>query len=374
VNLETLNTVYPRASKRSKEDKEFYTRASGIPALLQDKREPWYGMWKVIRNASVEKIMQIYKTLGCTYDLTNGESDAEPFVNAVVDILRTRGAVESEGCLILDVKRESDVKPMPPIILQKANGGDLYSTSDVSTVYYRYHDFKPDEFIYVADFRQELHFEQVFRAVRIGGFVPSDVKLTHVAYGTMNGKDGKPFKTRSGDTVKLDEVIKLVTEKAGERIRENGKDESGIALAVGLASLKFADLGNTVRKDYVFDIDKFTAFEGKTGAYVLYTIARINSICTAVKKFDAKNVELSPAVREIYMAVVKLADAYTVASETYSLNGIVEATWNLANKFNILHANENIRENAGNLKTAHLVRTVLKFALDTLAIPYVEAM
>jgi len=387
LTLDMLNEIYPAASKRSKEDETFYKRAEEITALLQKKTEPWFSMWQSIRAISVAAIMSSYKTLGCTFDTQKGESDAADDVPKVIELLKKHGAHESEGCLILDVKKDSDLKPLPPVILQKSNGGDLYATSDLAMLYGRYRAFKPQEFIYCTDARQELHMEQVFRASKIGKLVPSETKLTHVAYGTMNGADGKPFKTRAGDTIKLDDIIKMVTESAQKRIKTSPKtpqNDPFLAQKVGISALKFADLSNSVRKDYIFDVDKFTAFEGKTGPYLLYTVARINSI---LKKSHSESIGFksppvlcvtfkanTPAVRAIVIAVVKLCDAFQSASENYTLNGIVEAAWALANKFNALYANETILGNAENVAAAALTRAALLFALDTLAIEPVEEM
>ena len=367
VDLDTFNVLYPRASGRNKTEPEFRERAADITAKLQNKVEPYFTLWQHIRKISVDKIRESYETLGCTFDTYCGESDAAPFVDEVIAKLRTHGAHQSQGCLVLDVAHENETRPMPPVILQKTNGGDLYATSDIATIYYRAKKYHPNQFVYTSDFRQELHMEQVFRTARIGGLVPADTVLTHVSYGTMNGHDGKPFKTRSGDTVKLDDIIKMVTDYALKKMQ---KPDREVAQKIGLAALKFGDLANTVRKDYVFDIEKFTAFEGKTGPYLLYTIARINSI---LEKDKTKPTDTAPT-REVSTAVVKLADAYTLVTETYSLNPIVDAAYNIANKFNVLYANETIIGNAKNIATARLAHCALEIALDTLAIPTVKEM
>jgi arginyl-tRNA synthetase len=366
VTLEMLNEIYPKASKRSKLEPEFYKRAEEITAELQQKHAPWFAKWRQIRGVSVGAIMESYTTLGCTFDTTKGESDACADIPKVIEILKKNGAHESEGCLILEVKKDGDTKPLPPVILQKSNGGALYSTTDIATLYARFKAFKPHVFVYLADARQELHIEQVFRAARSGGIVSGDTILKHVAYGTINGSDGKPFKTRSGDTVNLNDIIKMVTAEAQKRMKHG--DEKG-AQIVGLAALKFADLINNVRKDYVFDSEKFMAFEGKTGPYLLYTVARINSI---LKKTGDMKFETPP--REIVLAAVKLADAYVGAAENFTVNGIVEAAWNLANKFNNLYGAETILGNAQNTNAARLTRTALLFALNTLAIDTVDEM
>jgi len=371
VTLDTFNEVYPAASKRSKTEHEFRAYAEEITLELQNKTQPYFSLWQHIRKISVDKISESYKTLNCTFDTLKGESDAQPYINEVLAILKKHGAYESNGCLVMDVKTDSDKKPMPPVILQKGNGGDLYATTDIATIYYRYKNFKPDEFIYCTDFRQELHIEQLFRVAVKANLVPPQTKLTHVSYGTMNGTDGKPFKTRSGETVKLDDVIGIVTEAAAKRVKNPSQVGDLTAQKIGLAALKFADLSNNVRKDYVFDIDKFTSFEGKTGPYLLYTIARINSIFNKADSGSAANVLLN---RDILMKVIKLADSYTVSAQNYTLNGIVDAAYELAAEFNLFYANVKIADNPSALALCKVVKTALLFALDTLAIQPVDEM
>ena len=375
VRAENLNEIYPKASARNKTDKKFADRAADITAKLQKKTEPFYGIWQKIREISVDNIQKSYAVLNCKFDIIGGESRATEHVPTVIEIMKKHGAHESDGCLIIDVSTPADTAPMPPVILQKQNGGDLYATSDIASIYDRIKKYKPAEIIYCVDFRQELHLEQVFRAVKIAG-IAENTKFTHVSYGTMNGKDGKPFKTRSGDTVRLDDVFALVTEAAAKRMQ---KPNENTARTVGLAALKFGDLINSVRRDYVFDIEKFTAFEGKTGAYLLYTIARINAVLKKSGKDtghgDQKSpTQLSPLVRAVYAATMKLTDAFTTAIENYTLNAVADAAWAVANKFNLLYAAETIAGNATNTKAAQVTRTALCFALDILAIDTVDEM
>jgi len=257
--------------------------------------------------------------------------------------------------------------------LQKGNGGDLYATTDITTIYHRYKKYKPDEFVYLTDSRQELHFKQIFRVATKGGLVPPTTKLTHIGFGTMTGSDGKPFKTRAGETIKLDEVIHLVTDAASKRQQvTNAKS----AKRIGIAALKFADMSNNVRKDYVFDIDKFTSFEGKTGPYLLYTIARMNSIFKKSNLSPDCTLSIADCTlsRDIVIKAVKLADSYTIAAANYTLNGIVDAAYELAAAFNLLYANEKIADNPNYLAITRLVRISILFALDTLAIKPVDEM
>ncbi|MDR0462379.1 MAG: arginine--tRNA ligase [Christensenellaceae bacterium] len=396
TDLDTLNAIYPAASKRSKEDPEFYKRAESITAMLQQKARPYFGLWRTIRDVSVNRIKESYKILNCTFDTFKGESDASEYIDEVLEILKKRGATKSEGCLVFDVKTETDTAPMPPVILQKSNGGELYATTDIATAYYRYKKYKPDQFIYINDARQSLQMEQNFRVLKKGGLVPESVQFTHVPFGTMNGTDGKPFKTRAGDTIKLDEVIQMVTDAAEKKMRAvtaDSKKNLEVAQLIGISALKFADLCNNVRKDYIFDIEKFTSFEGKTGPYLLYTVARINSIfkkmgATAFADISSPTSSLrcglwsseksatpwSNPIRDILRAAVKLADSYTSATQVYSLNPIVDATYNLAAQFNLLYANESIQKSDDNLFIAAFVKICLLFALDTLAITPVDEM
>ncbi|MCL2228638.1 MAG: arginine--tRNA ligase [Firmicutes bacterium] len=372
LTIEMLNVLYPQASKRKSEDKKFHARAEELTLKLQRSEEPWFTKWKEIMDVSVPRIKENYDALGCTFDTFEGEYKAQQFIPKIIaDFQKKKVVQESDGCIIMDVKTDSDTRPMPPIIISKSNGGDLYSTTDIGTIFYRQKENNPDEHVYITDFRQDLHFEQVFRAVKKGGLVKPEVVFTHIGHGTMLGKDGKPFKTRSGDTVKLEDVINLVTDAAHKKMQNPCLVS---AKTIGIAALKFADLSNSVRKDYVFDLDRFTSFEGKTGPYLLYTIARINSILSKTEKEIQTNNTKSPLLRDIKVAVMRLGDSFDVATRVYSLNGVIDATYNLASKFNILYANETIQNNAESIRVARLTRTALCFALDILAIDTVEKM
>jgi len=233
VTLDTFNVLYPIASSRSKEQPDFRARAEEITVKLQRKDQPFFGLWQHIRKISADKIRENYLTLDCTFDTYYGESDAEQYIEATLALATKNGAYESNGCLILDVKKPDDTGPMPPIMLKKSNEGVLYSTTDLATVFYRFKDHKPDEFIYVADARQELHFEQIFRSAKKIKAVPSGTTFKHVSFGTMNGTDGKPFKTREGGTIKLEDVFNLVTDAALKRMSNGTRDK---AQKIGLAA------------------------------------------------------------------------------------------------------------------------------------------
>jgi len=389
ITLELLNEIYPKASKRKDDDKDFLNKARSITAQMQSGEEPYYSLWKQIRQLSVEKISKIYDEMfNCTFDFYNGESFAQPYVDVVIDILKKKGLTyEDKGCLLIDVKEENENRPMPPFMLQKAGGGDLYATSDIATIYWRYKEFKPDQFIYVVDDRQSLHFTQLFRIAKKGGMVSDNTKLVHVGLGTINGKDGKPFRTRAGGTVRLEDVIEMVSERVKGRVEESGRSlDKEVIKKIALSALKFADLAGNVRSGYVFDIDKFTDFNGKTGPYLLYTVARINSVLSKVDGGQIGNSKLvvgddiNEDIRKILASVMKISDAYIGAMQSYSLNGIVESVYNLAQEFNTFYANTNIlkEKDAGKkalyLNICTLVKKSLEFALNTLAIDVVESM
>jgi len=381
TTLEMLNEVYPRASARSKTDLAFKARAEEITLRLQQQQQPYYDLWKKIREVSVAKIRENAAALSCTHDTMRGESYAQQYIPEVLEILKQNGAYTSDNCLVMDVKEDTDTGPMPPILLQKSNGGELYSTSDVATIYYRFRDYRPDEFIYVNDARQELHMRQVFRCAKRGNLVAPGTRLTHVSFGTMNGKDGKPFKTRAGGTIRFEDIINLVTEAAQKRLAENGKAENpGLAQKIGIAALKFADLSNHVRKDYIFDLEKFTSFEGKTGPYILYTIARIKSLLAKSKDEKQSGTVVSGITRNLVMKVIKLADCYPAAAANYTLNGIADSAFALAAEFNLFYACTKIlaepdtRKRQGYLALCKIIKNALEFSMDTLAIDVVEEM
>ncbi len=372
VTLPMLGEIYPAASKRKNIDQEFYERAATVTAKLQNMEEPYYGMWQVLRNLSVNQIKKNYDKLNCTFDLYDGESSYQFNVDNVIKILQDQNLVEkSQGALIVNVAKPEDQKPMPPVIIKKQNGGDLYATSDISAIYTRYQKYHPDQFVYITDARQGLHFEQIFRVARMANLVSPNTTLTHVSYGTINGKDGKPFKTREGGTIKLEDILDTVANATTE-------------FAVGLSAIKFADLINQVHKDYIFDLQKCISFEGKTGPYILYTIVRINAIFNKVGTFQCNFANLSQYnndyIRKVMVSVIKLAEAYNVALNTLSLNAIADAIYNLANAFTAFYTEHNIIHETDNAKkelylsVAQLTKTALEIGLNTLAIDTVEKM
>ena len=286
-----LEEIYPAASAKSKADPAFKERAQQATFKLQSGYAPYRAIWRHIMNVSLADLKKNYANLDVEFDLWKGESDAEPYIPGLIKDLTDKGlAYESQGALVVDVAEEMDAKELPPCIIRKSDGASLYATSDLATIIEREQDFKPDHYVYVVDKRQDLHFKQVFRVAKKAGIVSPDRRMDFVGFGTMNGKDGKPFKTREGGVMRLEDLIAEITDAAYKRIMENenhameGGEAKETARIVGLAALKYGDLSNQATKDYVFDIDRFTSFEGNTGPYILYTVARINSI---LKKYAA---------------------------------------------------------------------------------------
>lgn len=278
-----LEEIYPSASAKSKEDEAYRAEALEATHLLQQGKPGYMALWNHIMNVSVTDLKRNYANLNVTFDLWKKESDAQPYIPDMVEKMKEQGfAYEDQGALVVDVKEESDTKEIPPCMLLKSDGASLYTTTDLATIVERMKLFDPDEILYVVDKRQELHFIQVFRCARKTGLVKEDTKLSFLGFGTMNGKDGKPFKTREGGVMRLENLIADIDEEMFHKIVENrsvkDKDAQETAKIVGLSAIKYGDLSNQATKDYVFDIDRFTSFEGNTGPYILYTIVRIKSI------------------------------------------------------------------------------------------------
>ena len=286
--ISELEEIYPAASAKSKQDEAFMERAHQATLKLQKGYAPFRAIWRHIMDVSVEDLKKNYSRLNVEFDLWKGESDAEPYISDMIQMFIDKGlAHESQGALVVDVAEETDAKEIPPCLIRKSDGASLYATSDLATIVEREADFHPDRYIYVVDKRQGMHFEQVFRAAKKAGIVRQDTPMIFLGFGTMNGKDGKPFKTREGGVMRLEKLIADINEAVYQRIMENrtvSEDEARrTAGIVGLAALKYGDLSNQAGKEYVFDIERFTSFEGNTGPYILYTIVRIKSILAKYK-------------------------------------------------------------------------------------------
>ncbi len=296
--ISELEEIYPAASAKSKADEVFKERAHQATLKLQKGYKPFRAIWDHILAVSVADLKKNYSNLNVDFDLWKGESDAEPYIGDMVQMLIDKGlAYESQGALVVDVAQEGDTKEIPPCLIRKSDGASLYATSDLATIVEREQDFKPDRYIYVVDKRQAMHFEQVFRVSRKAEIVKPDTKMIFLGFGTMNGKDGKPFKTREGGVMRLEKLISDIDEAVFNRIMENRtvseEEARETAKVVGLAALKYGDLSNQASKDYVFDMDRFISFEGNTGPYILYTIVRIKSILGKYKENGGSVSELA---------------------------------------------------------------------------------
>ncbi len=287
--ISELEEIYPAASAKSKEDEAYKEEALEATHLLQIGKPGYRALWKHILNVSVADLKRNYERLDVHFDLWKSESDAQPYIPDMIQKLKDDGiAHEDQGALVVDVTEESDKKEIPPCIILKSDGASLYATTDIATILEREKLFAPDEIIYVVDKRQSMHFVQVFRTVRKAGIVSDDTKLVHVGFGTMNGKDGKPFKTREGGVMRLEMLLDDIETEMTAKIESNrnvrSEDAKETAKKIALAAVKYGDLSNQASKDYIFDVDKFTSFEGNTGPYILYTIVRIKSILQKVSE------------------------------------------------------------------------------------------
>ena len=289
VNIDDLEKIYPHASARAKEDAEFAEKAHQRTLMLQSGDPETRAKWNKIMEVSLADLKKNYDKLDVHFELWNGESTVNDLIPPLIDRLEKEGyAHESDGALIVDVSEESDKKEIPPCIIRKSDGAALYATSDLATLEDREANYNPDRYIYITDKRQDMHFLQFFRVAKKAGIVPESHDLLHIGFGTMNGKDGKPFKTRSGGVMRLEELISDTNEAVYQRIIENRdiseEEARKTAETVGLAAIKYGDLSNQATKDYIFDLDRFASFEGNTGPYILYTIVRIKSILAKNEK------------------------------------------------------------------------------------------
>lgn len=344
LTADELNVIYPAASARAKTDEVFAAEAAQITLELQNKSRGYYEFWKHIRSISVEDLKRSYEILDVGFDYWYGESDAAPYVKSAIDLLHDRGILqESDGALIVDVSLPEDKGPMPPMIIVKSNGGDVYGTTDLATIYQRMTDWDPDEIWYVVDSRQAFHFKQVFRCAALAGITGENTSCTHIGFGTMNGKDGKPYKTREGGVMRLSDLIATVTSSAYERINQSDiigdeAEKRKTAQMVGVAALKIGDLTNHRIKDFVFDMDRFLASDGNTGPYLQYTAVRINSVLTKARKSNmAPGKILHPASdteRELMLSLTSAADCLLRAYSDKTPNVICESLFEIAGTFN----------------------------------------
>lgn len=386
-----LEEIYPAASAKSKTDTAFRERAHEATLKLQNGYAPFRALWKHIMRVSTADLKKNYDALDVHFDLWMGESDAQPYIPELIRDLQSRGlAYESQGALVVDVAEESDSKELPPCIIRKSDGAALYATSDLGTILQREKEYSPSAYIYVADKRQQLHFTQVFRVAKKAGYVSTDTKMTHVGFGTMNGKDGKPFKTRDGGVMRLEHLIADINEAVYARIMDSREMEETeareISGIVGLAALKYGDLSNQASKDYVFDIDRFIAFEGNTGPYILYTIVRMKSIRKKYASLgrSAEGCPILPAKtaeeKDLMLALAKWGGVAQNAFEELAPHKICAYIYDLANVFNrFYHATKIIAEEdeavqAGFIRLLTLTQQVMETGIDLLGFSAPEQM
>lgn len=340
---------YPRAATAAKENPDLMERARVITVQLQNKDEPYYSIWSKIREVSMRSMERNYKALGVHFDLWKGEADVHDYIAPMVeDLQRKNIAVESDGAVVVPVATNDDKKEFPPLILYKRDGAVMYGTTDMATIVERVKLYDPVKIVYVVDQRQSLHFEQLFRAARLGKLVRDDVELTHAGFGTMNGNDGKPFKTRAGGVMRLDDLIGMALEKARVRMDEANvaqdmpeAEKSDVAHKVAIAAIKFADLQNARQADYVFDLDRLTSFEGKTGPYLLYQAVRIKSLLRKAQyetaAFDA--LSLHDVDRTLALILTELPDAVEGALKNYAPHYLCDYAFRLAQAFSSFYGN-----------------------------------
>ena len=398
ITLDMLNEAYPKASARKNIDEQFKAQADEWTLKIQNKEEPYYTVYKIIREVSVTEIKKHYSELGAEFDLWYGESDAQDYIDKAIKIIEDKGLTRvSDGALVVDVAVEGEnipipktsedevqryKNPMPPAIIKKYNGGVLYATTDIATILMRNEMFGyPDRIEYIVDLRQKNHFVQVFRVCKMAGISPKSQQLLHIGYGTMNGKDGKPFKTRSGDAIKLEDIIDMLVDKASEKLKSNGVEfDRDLALKIGVSAMKFGDLINNVDKDYVFDLDKFMSFEGKTGPYLQYTAVRINSILAKTGEAKGEFYVDNDEEREIIRNILKLNSAYEICYNNKTLSPLCLATYNLASAFSTFYNNHNVvnekdeKKKQSFIALLMLVKNKLAQALNVLAIEIPQKM
>ena len=385
--LAELEEIYPAASAKKKVDEDFADRAHTATFELQSGRRGYRAIWQHIMKLSVADMTRIYDNLDVHFESWLGESDADPFIPAMVEEFKAKGlAVQSEGAWVIPVAEESDKKEVPPCILVKSDGSAIYATTDLATMVQRMQDFKPDEMFYITDGRQSLHFEQVFRAARKGGIVPADFPLTHLGFGTMNGKDGKPFKTRDGGVMRLEQLIADMTAFVRAKVVENKIVEESMVeettAKIALAALKYGDLSNQPTKNYVFDMDKFAAFEGNTGPYILYTIVRIKSILAKYGAWENLPIQV-PAnafAKDLMLAITKFGPSMEAALKSAAPNMVCAYIYELAgcvNKFyheTRILTEENEELKAGYIALIGLAKNILETCIGILGFSAPEKM
>ena len=395
--ISELEEIYPTASKKSKEDEAYKEAAMQATFELQHGKRGYQALLKHILNVSVTDLKRNYANLNVSFELWKGESDAQPYIPDMVQKMKDDGfAYISDGALVVDVKEETDTKEIPPCMILKSDGASLYNTTDLATMVWRMKDYNPDELIYVVDKRQELYFTQVFRCARKTGIVKPETELKFLGFGTMNGKDGRPFKTRDGGVMRLEHLISGINEEMLAKIQENQKTKENLGISteeaentakmVALAAIKYGDLSNQASKDYIFDIDRFTSFEGNTGPYILYTIVRIKSI---LNKYHGLGKDESGAVieaahskseKDLMLELSKFNAVMESAFEETAPHKICSYIYDLANAFNsFYHGTKIMSEETETVQKSYirlleLTKSVLETCIDVLGFSAPERM
>ena len=389
--ISELEEIYPTASGKAKEDEEYRERALHATYLLQNGHKGYTAIWNHIMHVSVNDLKKNYANLNVDFDLWKGESDAQAYIPDMIERLKKEGfAHVDDGALVIDVQEESDTKEIPPCMIQKSDGASLYGTTDLATLVQRVEDYHPDKVIYVVDKRQELHFVQVFRAAKKTGIVPSETELKFLGFGTMNGKDGKPFKTREGGVMRLENLITEIQEEMYKKITDNRtveeEEAKNTAKTVGMAAIKYGDLSNQASKDYVFDVDRFTSFEGNTGPYILYTIVRIKSILNKYQEEGKAvtglkvNQQSGESEKALMLGLVKYNEMMENAYEVVAPHKSCAYIYDLANAFNHFYhetkilAEENEAKKQGYIALLILTKKVLESCIDVLGFEAPERM
>ena len=389
--ISELEKIYPTASGKSKQDEAYKEAAMQATYELQHGRRGYQALLKHILNVSVTDLKRNYANLKVDFDLWKGESDAQPYIPDMVQKMKDGGyAYVSDNALVVDVKEDTDTKEVPPCMLLKSDGASLYTTTDLATIVERMKLYNPDEIIYVVDKRQEMHFIQVFRCARKCGLVTDKTELKFLGFGTMNGKDGKPFKTRDGGVMRLEYLLKDINEEMLKKIRESRpmeeKEAEETAKIVGLSAVKYGDLSNQASKDYIFDVERFTSSEGNTGPYILYTIVRIKSILRKYEESGKKAGEgkigagRSDSEKALQLELSKFNSVMETAFEECAPHKICAYIYDLANAFNKFYhetkilATDDMEAQSSWISLLLLTRRVLETCIDVLGFEAPEKM
>ena len=373
ITNDDLEKIYPLASKKAKEDEAYLEEGRIVTAKIQSHERGYYDLWKKVVEISKEDIKEVYDILNTEFDLWLGESDAAEYFDELNSIFEEKNLLQnSEGAKIVDVSNENDNSPMPPLLFIKSNGTLSYETTDLATILQRKKEFAPDEIWYVVDGRQALRFEQIFRATRMSQIVDDNVVLEHVNFGTMNGKDGKPFKTRDGGVMTLKNLIKLVKEETLKRItNESIKEEEKekVALDVAIASLKYADLLPYRATDYVFELEKFADLDGKTGSYLLYSTIRMKSLLSKAQEisYSKANQISGETEKNIILSLLELTTVLNNSLDSKSLNEIADYLYVITSQYNKFYSeNRVLTEENKELQETWLILTKVVYEVNTM--------